>query len=192
MHGTLLLNFPFPFLAYFPHFEKMKVPCCLCVCVSPLPVNFWMPEPIFMKLGMYMMTREAIRKAYFTNLSHQSVSVRVSPYRCYETVRQKTLPWKRIHMQHWTNCWAHRFLFGPCRFKGKWAVSCSQDFFQLMTLSLSRLRSVGDNGQWMWSGWRDEKWQGKPCPNATLPAQILGSTPGCRGEKPCLPLRICI
>jgi hypothetical protein len=44
----------------------MKSPCCLCVCMpmclydcatvclSALPlINFWMPEPIFMKLAMY-------------------------------------------------------------------------------------------------------------------------------------------
>jgi hypothetical protein len=46
-----------PILAYFPYFEKnksrlMRSPCCLCVCEYP-HINFWMPEPIFMKLGIY-------------------------------------------------------------------------------------------------------------------------------------------
>jgi hypothetical protein len=34
-----------------------------------------MPEPIFMKLGMYIMAPEAISTGYFINSSHQSVSV---------------------------------------------------------------------------------------------------------------------
>jgi hypothetical protein len=31
----------------------------MCVCESP-PINFWVPEPIFMKLGMYIMEPEPI------------------------------------------------------------------------------------------------------------------------------------
>jgi hypothetical protein len=36
------------------HFSNrlMQSPCSLCVYVSPAPVNYWMPEPIFMKLGI--------------------------------------------------------------------------------------------------------------------------------------------
>jgi hypothetical protein len=37
-----------------------------------------MPEPVFMKLGMYVMTPEPNSTAYFINPSHQSVSVSVS------------------------------------------------------------------------------------------------------------------
>jgi hypothetical protein len=36
-------------------------------------INFWIPKPIFMKLGMYVMAPEPISMAYFTNPSHQSV-----------------------------------------------------------------------------------------------------------------------
>jgi hypothetical protein len=44
------------FLAYFPYFQKNKSRFirkfwCLYVCMSPF-INFRMPEPIFMKLGM--------------------------------------------------------------------------------------------------------------------------------------------
>jgi hypothetical protein len=38
-----------------------------------------MPEPIFMKLGMYIMTPEPISMAYFINPSHQSVCLYVYP-----------------------------------------------------------------------------------------------------------------
>jgi hypothetical protein len=44
----------------------MRSPSCLCVCVSPSN-NFWMPEPVFMKHGMYFMATEPISTAYFLN-----------------------------------------------------------------------------------------------------------------------------
>jgi hypothetical protein len=53
----------------------MRSPCCLCVS----PINFWMPEPIFMKLHMYIMAPEPIWTAYFVNLSQQSVCLYVYP-----------------------------------------------------------------------------------------------------------------
>jgi hypothetical protein len=50
-NGQLLLMF----LAYFP-----KVDVCNLhpVCISPPPINLSMPEPIFMKFGMYIMATE--------------------------------------------------------------------------------------------------------------------------------------
>jgi hypothetical protein len=57
------------FLAYFT-----KVGLCghRAFCVSVYPhINFWMPEPIFMKLGMYIMAPEPILAAYFINPSYQ-------------------------------------------------------------------------------------------------------------------------
>jgi hypothetical protein len=57
----------------------MRSPCCLCVSVSPPPINFQMPEPIFMILGMYIMAPELISTVYFINPSHQSVRVYVAP-----------------------------------------------------------------------------------------------------------------
>jgi hypothetical protein len=50
----------------------------LCVCVSP-PINFQVPEPIFIKLGMYIMACEPISTVYFINPSHQTVCLCVSP-----------------------------------------------------------------------------------------------------------------
>jgi hypothetical protein len=44
---------------------------CVCEC-------FWMPEPIFMKLGMYRMTPESISTVYSINPSHQSVCLYIS------------------------------------------------------------------------------------------------------------------
>jgi hypothetical protein len=40
-----------PFAACSPKVGFCDLPCCLCVCESS--VNFWMPEPIFTKCGMY-------------------------------------------------------------------------------------------------------------------------------------------
>jgi hypothetical protein len=45
---------------------------------SPLS-NFPMPEPIFIKLGMYIMAPEPISTAYFINPSHQRVCLYVYP-----------------------------------------------------------------------------------------------------------------
>jgi hypothetical protein len=60
-------------LAYFPYFFRnknklMKSPCCLCVCFHR--INFWIPETIFMKLGMYIMAPDPISTAEFINPSH--------------------------------------------------------------------------------------------------------------------------
>jgi hypothetical protein len=60
-------------------------PVCLCVFVPSHPNNFLIPEPVVMKLGMYIMATESISVAYsyFLNSSHQSVSLYVYPfYRC--------------------------------------------------------------------------------------------------------------
>jgi hypothetical protein len=56
----------------------MRSPCCLCVCVFP-PVNFWMPEPIFMKLGIYIVARESISTADFINPFRQCACPFVYP-----------------------------------------------------------------------------------------------------------------
>jgi hypothetical protein len=72
------------FLACFPYLEKknksrlMISPCCLCVCIAS-PINFWMPEPIFMKLGMYIIVLEPISTPYFINPSQQSMRLDVIP-----------------------------------------------------------------------------------------------------------------
>jgi hypothetical protein len=55
------------FLAYSPNVGLCD-PHAVCVPVYP-PINLWMPEPIFMKLG-YIMTPEPISTAYIINPSH--------------------------------------------------------------------------------------------------------------------------
>jgi hypothetical protein len=64
-------------VAHLPYFEKITLAyeitllsLCVCVCVFvclrvcvSLPVNFWTPEPIFMKLGMYITATEPISTA---------------------------------------------------------------------------------------------------------------------------------
>jgi hypothetical protein len=40
-----------------------------------VPINFWMPEPICRKLGMYIVAPEPISTTFFINPSHRSVSV---------------------------------------------------------------------------------------------------------------------
>jgi hypothetical protein len=44
----------------------------LSVCLCS-PINFRMPEAMFMKLGMCITATELISKAYFINPSHQAV-----------------------------------------------------------------------------------------------------------------------
>jgi hypothetical protein len=44
----------------------MQSSCCLCVCESPF-INFRMPVPIFMKLGMYIIAPVSITTMYFIN-----------------------------------------------------------------------------------------------------------------------------
>jgi hypothetical protein len=88
----------------------MRSPCCLCVCGS-FPFNCWMPEAIFMKLCMYIMSPEPISTAYFINPSHQSVCLHVYPSYCCKTtarlsvflysvlgnVSVNTFPRQRLH-----------------------------------------------------------------------------------------------
>jgi hypothetical protein len=50
----------------------------LCVYAPP-QINFYVPEIIFVKLGMYIMEPEPISTAYFINLSDQPVCLYVYP-----------------------------------------------------------------------------------------------------------------
>jgi hypothetical protein len=56
-----------------------------------------MPEPVFMKLGMYIMAPEPISTAYFINPSHQSVCLYVYPLLLLGSGSVETLPWQQIH-----------------------------------------------------------------------------------------------
>jgi hypothetical protein len=58
--------------------NKSRLMRSLTLCVHP-PINFWMPEAIFKKLGMHIMVPESISTAYFVNPSHHSVCLYVYP-----------------------------------------------------------------------------------------------------------------
>jgi hypothetical protein len=51
---------------------------CVPVCLWIPPINFWMAEPIFINLCMYIMAPEPISTAYFTNPLHVSLCLYVS------------------------------------------------------------------------------------------------------------------
>jgi hypothetical protein len=53
----------------------------VCLCIPH--INFWMPEPIFMKFGMLNMAPEPISKAHCINPSRQSVCLYVYEYPSY-------------------------------------------------------------------------------------------------------------
>jgi hypothetical protein len=62
---------------------------CVSVCLCIAPINFWIPEPVFKKLGMLIMVPEPISAADFTSPFHPSVCLYVFPYRCLATARYK-------------------------------------------------------------------------------------------------------
>jgi hypothetical protein len=68
--------------------------------------DFWMPELIFMKLGIYIMAPECFSTAYFINSSHQSVRL----YMCisYFIARQRL----RKHVPSPVNKSSHRIIVG--------------------------------------------------------------------------------
>jgi hypothetical protein len=55
----------------------MRSASSLCVCLYIPPVSVWMPERIFIKLGVYVISPEPISMAYFIKLLHQSVCLYV-------------------------------------------------------------------------------------------------------------------
>jgi hypothetical protein len=63
-----------------------------------------MPEPIFMKLGMYIMAPEPISTVYFINPSHQSVCTCI-PQLLLGNGSVKTLRPKRTDKQQQKNSW---------------------------------------------------------------------------------------
>jgi hypothetical protein len=52
----------------------------LSVCLNITHMNFRMAEPVFTKLGIYIMAPQPISTAYFINPSHQSVCMHVNPF----------------------------------------------------------------------------------------------------------------
>jgi hypothetical protein len=94
----------------------MRSPSCLCVCIPC--INFWMSEPIVMKLViLYHGTW-----AHLNNVLHKwipSVCVYICILLLLGNGSVKTLPRQRKHRQHYKNCLTRRFLGSPCRIKVK-------------------------------------------------------------------------
>lgn len=86
--------------------KLMRSPCCLYMYPH---MNFSMPETIFMKCDIYIMSSELISTAYAINVSHQSVLLGNGSV--------VTSPLQRIH-QITENYWTCRFLCGVCGSKG--------------------------------------------------------------------------
>jgi hypothetical protein len=64
----------------FPYFGKITAGLCdrHAVCLHiPSPHQILTPDPLFIKLGMYITAPEPISTAYFINPSHQSVCLYV-------------------------------------------------------------------------------------------------------------------
>jgi hypothetical protein len=102
-------------LAYCPYLEKIEIDLghqhalSVSLC-SPPPFNFRMPEPIFTKLGMYVMAPELISTAHFINLYvYPSVFVW---YLLCKNVMATTNTRNKIRI-------VGHFLCGPCRIIGK-------------------------------------------------------------------------
>jgi hypothetical protein len=49
----------------------------VCVSLNLSPINFWIPETIFIKLGVHIVTPEPISTAYFIYLFHQPMHMYV-------------------------------------------------------------------------------------------------------------------
>jgi hypothetical protein len=95
------------------HFPKVVLCDLNAVRVSvnpPPPLTFWMLEPVFVKLGMYIMAPEPISTVYFINPSHQSVSPYVYPSFLARQRLYETLPRHLTHTRQWKNCSTPRFL----------------------------------------------------------------------------------
>jgi hypothetical protein len=78
----------------------MRSPCCLPIwlCVLYIPINFWTAEPIFMKLGMYVMAPEPMLTQYVVS----PISLRVCMCILLTLLGNgsvETLPRQRIHAQ---------------------------------------------------------------------------------------------
>jgi hypothetical protein len=82
------------------------------------------------------MAPEPNSAAYYINPSHQSLCLCVTLI----VARQqpgKTLLRQRIHTQQ-KNCWTRRFVYGPFRVKGEWAIISPHNFLLLFKCSGGR------------------------------------------------------
>jgi hypothetical protein len=100
----------------------------------PLPFDC-LNKSFFMKLYMYIVAAETISAAYFINPSHRSVCVCVSLLSLLGKGSIKCMPLSLLGnasvntfpRQRRIN-WRSRFLLGPCRIKGRYAITFSKNF----------------------------------------------------------------
>jgi hypothetical protein len=101
----------------------MRSLCCLCVCMHMPPMNFWMPETVFMKLYMYAMTPEPISKAA-SRIPPTSLCVCMCiPLWLISDGSVYTFPRQRIQATI-ENCWTRRYLCDPWRIKESRRIVC--------------------------------------------------------------------
>jgi hypothetical protein len=101
---------------------------------SHLPSNsFWMPEPIFTKLGMYIMAPKT-STAYFINTYHQSLClyVYVARQRLVRNVTD-TMSAHAIIKQFWEAAFS------------TWSVSCQRRAFEHLCIAISLLENFAVN-----------------------------------------------
>jgi hypothetical protein len=101
----------------------MRSPCYLWIPLYQLS-NAWtnLYKTLYVYHGAWAHLNGVLQKS----LPSVCVSVRVSLVVARQRLG-KTLLRQRIHTQQ-QNCWTRRFQCGPCRIKGKQAISCSQNF----------------------------------------------------------------
>jgi hypothetical protein len=99
------------FLIYFP-----KAGLCDLLPISASVYSLLiMPEPIFAKLGMYIMSPTTTWTAYFVSPSHQSACLYV--YVARQRLGNNFIFRQRIHTQRQMDYWKRCFLCGPFRIK---------------------------------------------------------------------------
>jgi hypothetical protein len=107
--GGLIFNL----LSLFWKHESRHMRSPRCLSVYPRN-NLQMPEPIFMKTGMYIMASESISAAYFIHLC----ACLCIPPSLLRNGYLKTLPRQQIYRQQSAYYWTRPFLCCPCRIKG--------------------------------------------------------------------------
>jgi hypothetical protein len=93
----------------------MRGQSCLFVYVIR-PINLGIPEPIFMKLGMYFVISDPISSAHLINSLHQSVRLNVYPLSLPGNGLVNRLLGNEYTKQY-KNYWMRHFLGYPCVIK---------------------------------------------------------------------------
>jgi hypothetical protein len=110
--------------------------CCLCVCSSPsTPINFQMPELIFMKSGMYITAPESISTAYFINHFHQPVCLYVYPLYLLGNDSVKNVKRSNEYISN-TRTVARAVFYAVRVYQGQYGIHSFQNFFVYMVFPI--------------------------------------------------------